>query len=317
MEGIFEAQSGVTAAVSGYAGGVQEDANYELVSAGNTDHREAVEISYDPAVISYATLVDLYFTQIDPTQADGQFGDLWYRYTTAILYSTDAEKKIATTAIGQLEASKKFDKPIAVKVEPRTTFFPAEEYHQDYYKKSAFRYSLYKEGSGRKGYIEQTWDEKIAEIEAWQSGKTQKPVNLKNKLTDIQYRVTQEEGTEAPFKNPYWDNHESGIYVDIVDGSPLFASLDKFDSGTGWPSFTRVMTGASIVEKTDTQLFSTRTEVRSKNADSHLGHLFSDGPVDQWGMRYCINSAALRFVPVADLDKEWYGEYLLYFDKQK
>jgi peptide-methionine (S)-S-oxide reductase len=166
MEGIFEAQSGVTAAVSGYAGGTEATATYEIVSAGQSTHREAVEVSYDPSVISYATLVDLYFTQIDPTQADGQFGDRGYRYTTAILYSTDEEKKIAETAIAQLEKSKKFDKPIAVKIEPKTTFFPAEEYHQDYYKKSAFRYSLYKEGSGRKGYIEQTWDEKIAEIEA-------------------------------------------------------------------------------------------------------------------------------------------------------
>ena len=193
MEGIFEAQSGVTTAVSGYAGGAQEDANYELVSAGNTEHREAVEVSYDPVEISYATLVDLFFTQIDPTQADGQFGDRGYRYTTAILYTTDDEKKIAETAINTLENSKKFDKPIAVKVEPRTTFFLAEEYHQDYYRKSAFRYNLYAQGSGRKGYIDENWMNEIQAIETKDKSAKNPKENIREKLTDIQYRVTQEE----------------------------------------------------------------------------------------------------------------------------
>ena len=147
------------------------------------------------------------------------------------------------------------------------------------------------------------------------SSEWQKWENLKEKLSDIQYAVTQEDATERPFQNAYWDNHRDGIYVDIVDGSPLFASIDKFDSGTGWPSFTRVMTGGTVDEKTDYKLAMPRTEVRSKNADSHLGHLFTDWPEDKGGMRYCINSAALRFVPKEDMEKEGYGEYLTLFQK--
>ncbi len=324
MEGIFESQTGVTEAISGYAWGTKETATYDQVSAWNTDHREAVEIHYDPKQISYETLTRLYFTQIDPTQENGQFADKGYRYSTAILYENNHEKKIAEDIKKEIGDSGKFDKPIAVKIEPFTTFFPAEEYHQDYYKKSAFRYNLYKEGSGRKWFIEEKWEREIKDIEEGlsqlagsekmlHSSEWQKRENLKEKLTDIQYAVTQEDATERPFANPYWDNHERGIYVDIVDGSPLFASLDKFDSGTGWPSFTRTMTGASVIEKTDYKLASARTEVRSKNANSHLGHLFDDGPVDKWGMRYCINSAALRFIPLSNMEKEWYGEYVKYF----
>jgi peptide-methionine (S)-S-oxide reductase len=153
MEGIFEAQPGVREAISGYAEGDASDANYEAVSAGQTRHREAVEVTYDPSVISYATLVDLYYTQIDPTQVDGQFADRGFRYTTAIYYQDDTERQIIENAKKTLESKHKYDKPIAVKVEPRTTFYMAEEYHQDYYKKSSLRYSLYKEGSGRAGYI--------------------------------------------------------------------------------------------------------------------------------------------------------------------
>ncbi len=309
MEGIFEAQAGVSEAISGYAGGTEADANYEKVSAWVTDHREAVAIYYDPKIISYETLARLYFTQIDPTQTDGQFADRGYRYTTAILYASEEEKLIAEKIKKEIGDSGKFDKPIAVKIEPFTTFFRAEEYHQDYYKKSSFRYNLYKEWSGRKGFIEENWEGDIKKLE------TPSKEDLKSKLSDIQYAVTQEDATERPFQNAYWDNHRDGIYVDIVDGSPLFASIDKFDSGTGWPSFTRVMTGAAVAEKTDYKLAMPRTEVRSKNADSHLGHLFTDWPEDKGGMRYCINSAALRFVPKEDMEKEGYGEYLYLFQK--
>lgn len=307
MEGIFEAQAGVAGAITGYAGWTREEATYDQVSTGRTGHREAVEVTYDPSQIDYLTLVNLFYTQIDPTQSDGQFADRGYQYTTAVLYSTPEEKSIAEGVTLALENSHKFDKPIAVKIEPFATFFPAEEYHQDYYKKSAFRYNLYKEWSGRKGFIDENWTNEIQKIET-KTGQT-----LKEKLTPLQYKITQEEWTEPPFNNTYWDNHEVWLYVDIVDGSPLFTSLDKYDSGTGWPSFTRVMTGGSVVEKTDGLLWFSRTEIRSKNANSHLGHVFDDGPVDKGGKRYCMNSAALRFIPIQDMEKEWYGEYVSLF----
>ena len=307
MEGIFESQAWVIEAISGYAEWSQEDANYERVSAGITAHREAVEVVYNSSLISFERLVELYYTQIDPTQADGQFADRGLRYTTAIYYQNEDEKRIIEEARTSLEDSKKFDKPIAVQTIPFTTFFAAEEYHQDYYKKSSLRYNLYKKWSGREWYIENTWWKELSKL-------TQD--DLKSKLTPIQYKVTQEEWTEPPFQNEYNDNKKPGIYVDIVDGTPLYSSLDKYDSGTGWPSFTRPIDPNAVKFEEDKKLFSTRIEVRSKNADSHLGHVFDDGPEDKWGKRYCMNSAALRFIPLEDLEKEWYGEYRSLFEGQ-
>ena len=140
---------------------------------------------------------------------------------------------------------------------------------------------------------------------------------LKKKLTELQFDVTQEEGTERPFQNEYWDNHEPGIYVDVVSGEPLFSSTDKFDSGTGWPSFVKPIEVANIVTKKDRRIFMSRIEVRSKHADSHLGHVFEDGPKDRGGLRYCMNSAAMRFIPKAKLAEEGYGKYLSLFDERK
>jgi len=310
MEGIFEAQDGVIEAVAGYIGWDEATANYSDVSSWKTQHREGVRIVYNPDEISYEKLVELFWTQIDPTDEGGQFADRGFHYTTAIYYDGEEEKKIAEMSKANLEKSGKFDAPVATKLLPVVPFYDAEKYHQDYYKKSAFRYNLYKQWSGRAGFIDDNWKERIAEL----NEKTYSDEELRKRLTPLQYKVTQEDGTEKPFENEYWDNHEDGIYVDIIDGTPLFSSLDKFDSWTGWPSFTKPLDEWVVTETEDTKFFMTRTEVRSTSSDSHLGHVFPDGPKDEWGLRYCMNSASLRFIPLDELEDEWYGKYAELFE---
>ncbi len=313
MEGIFEAQDGVIESVSGYIGGTPETAHYTSVSSGTSEHREAVQVSYNPEKISYETLVELYWTQIDPTDPNGQFADKGFHYTTAIYYADETEKSLAEASKQALADSGKFEKPIVTSILPLTAFYPAESYHQDYYKKSSFRYNLYKRGSGREGFIEENWKDRIAEL----SQTTYSDEALKERLTPLQYQVTQEGVTERAFQNEYWDNKDAGIYVDIIDGTPLYSSLDKYDSGSGWPSFTRAIDEAMITMHEDNTLFSTRTELKSTSSEAHLGHIFPDGPKEAGGMRHCINSAALRFIPVSELEKQGYGEYLKLFESTK
>lgn len=300
---------GVTNTRVGYANGKMSIKNptYEQVCNDNTGFAETVEVSYDPRQADLKLLIELFFKTIDPTSINRQGNDIGSQYRTGIYYTNTDDLPIIKETVEAL--AKNYTKPIVVKIQPLSNFYPAEDYHQDYLDKHPDGYCHISPDLfdfARKANKGKASNKPVSQK------KFQKPDDqtLRSKLTAEQYAVTQQNATERAFKNEYWNEKREGIYVDITTGEPLFISTDKFDSGCGWPSFSKPIDKSLVMEKTDLSHGMKRIEIRSKTGDAHLGHVFNDGPADKGGLRYCINSASLRFIPKAKMEEEGYADYL-------
>ena len=307
LEEYFSRVEGVVDATVGYANGSTENPTYKEVCYDNTGHAETVHVMYDSSVISLTEILKYFFRVVDPTSLNKQGNDVGTQYRSGIYYTDEDDRQVIEYA---MEAEqKKHDKELVVEVEPLDGYYLAEEYHQDYLKKNPNGYCHISVD-----YAEVPLEKPVLKTEGIMIDESKYPKpsddELKEKLTPLQYDVTQTGATERAFGNEYYDNHAEGIYVDIVTGEPLFSSNDKYDSGCGWPSFTKPIVPEVVEEFTDTSYNMVRTEVRSRAGDSHLGHVFEDGPKEAGGLRYCINSASIRVIPVEEMEAEGYG-YLL------
>lgn len=287
----------------GYANGTTKNPTYKEVCQNNTGHAETVKVEYEDSVIGLSYILDLYYDVINPVSVNRQGGDTGTQYRTGIYYTDENDKPVIEDSVSKLQ--KKYEEKIAIERCPLHCYYKAEEYHQKYLDKNPEGYCHISSDKFEKA-------KKAMDKNKIYGKKSQEELSLE--LTETQYDVTQNSATEAPFKNQYYDEFKEGIYVDITTGEPLFLSCDKFESGCGWPSFSKPLSKEILSELEDRSLGRQRTEVRSKHGDSHLGHVFTDGPSDLGGLRYCINSAALKFIPKEEMKKEGYEAYLPFLE---
>ncbi|MSU26200.1 MAG: peptide-methionine (R)-S-oxide reductase [Candidatus Levybacteria bacterium] len=321
-ESDFEKVNGVISVESGYTGGNGINPSYE--DYGSRGFREVVLISYDSKILKFSDLVFYLIKHSDATDGNGSFNDRGQEYASAVYYETNDEKKQAEKIIKEIDSRKIYKKLLELVILPRDKFWLAEDYHQDYYKKNTIKYLYYRQASGRDSFIKKYWGNDLGIEKKYQKNNIVNPEwemyskpskeELQKNLTPLQYFVTQRNGTEEPFKNIYNDNKDVGIYVDLLSGEPLFSSKDKYDSNTGWPSFVSPIMEDVVALRKDNGIFTSRIEVRSRYSDSHLGHVFDDGPKNRGGLRYCINSVSLKFIKKADMKKEGYDKYIQFID---
>ncbi len=296
MEKYIASVRGVITTEVGYANGKTANPTYQEVCYNDTGHTETVKVVYDPEIVPLSFLLELYYSAIDPTSVNRQGNDIGTQYRTGIYYIDEADLQVIKQSI--LKLQKRLDKPVAIEVKPLENFYSAEGNHQKYLDKNPGGYC----------HIKPEKFEKAAKAVVNPAGyAAQDTVTLQKNLTEMQFAVTQKSATEPPFHNEFHDQYPAGIYVDITSGEPLFSSSDKFESGCGWPAFSKPIDPNVVREKSDMTHGMVRTEVRSRVGDAHLGHVFNDGPKEKGGLRYCINSASLRFVPKEDMENEGYG----------
>lgn len=298
---LFSLVPGVMSVTAGYANSTVESPTYQQVCTGDTQAAETVRVDFDDEAVSLTDILSLYFKSIDPLALNRQGNDAGTQYRTGIYYADPVMAQVIEAQVSALQ--RRYDRPLALEVKPLLNFYPAEEYHQDYLRKNPGGYC----------HVNPALFREARELRcrtSAQGGGTESRDLLRRRLTPLQWEVTQNGATERPYINEYDHEFRRGIYVDIVDGKPLFVSSAKYDSGCGWPAFTRPIDDSLIEERTDTSYGRVRTEVRSSASGAHLGHVFNDGPVEQGGLRYCINSASLRFIPLEEMEAEGYGEYI-------